>query len=236
MKIKKYIPLLLFLFMGLTGLIIVLYPTISNYFNERRQEQLVEEYRRQAAQLEQTAYDTMFEKAEMYNRKLVTERIDFESIAGYRDDFKREGLEYTELLKLEGSQAMGYVEIEKIDLCLTIGYGTTEQVLEHGVGHMEGSSMPIGGENTHAVLFGHRGLPSAKLFTDLDQMEVGDTFVLHVLNRTLTYKVDQILVVKPEETEALKIEAGKDYVTLVTCTPYAVNTHRLLIRGIRMKE
>lgn len=234
-KLKKHIPLILFLLMGITGLCVALYPTISNYFNERRQEQLVEDYRRQAAALEEATYNAMFDQAFAYNKKLFTENIDFENITAYQEDLKKEGLDYNKLLKVEDSPVMGYIEIDKIDVRLTIGYGTSEEVLENSVGHMEGTSLPVGGENTHAVLFGHRGLPSAKLFTDLDQMEEGDTFQIHVLNRTLTYEVDQIVVVTPEETDPLKIEAGKDYVTLVTCTPYAVNTHRLLIRGVRVE-
>ncbi len=236
MKIKKYIPLLLFLVMGLTGLGIMLYPTISNYLNEKAQEKLVEEYRRQAEALEQAAYDAMFKQAEAYNSELFASGIDFQNIKDCREDLERKGYKYEEILKVEGSTVMGYLVIDKLDLCLTIGYGTSEEVLEKSVGHMEGTSMPIGGKNTHAVLFGHSGLPSAELFTDLEQMEIGDTFEVHVLNRTLTYEVDQILVVTPDVTEDLKIEEGKDYVTLVTCTPYAVNTHRLLVRGVRVPE
>ncbi len=236
MKIKKYIPMFLFLIMGLTGLGITLYPTVSNYMNERAQEKLVEDYRKRAEALEQKAFEEMFEKAESYNCKLFTSGIDFENIKSYRKDLEREGWKYEELLKVEDSMVMGYLLIDRLDVCLTIGYGTSDEVLEECVGHMEGTSLPIGEKNTHAVLFGHSGLPSAELFTDLEQMEIGDTFEIHVLNRILTYEVDQILVVTPQETEDLKIEEGKDYVTMVTCTPYAVNTHRLLVRGVRVME
>lgn len=236
MKMKKCIPFVLFFLMGFTGLGILLYPTLSNYRNERMQEKMVDEYRKKAEALEQAAYDEMVSQADRYNEKLFSEGIDFEYIKNYQAELENEGLIYEQILKVEDSTVMGYLMIDKLDLCLTIGYGTSDEVLENSVGHMEGTSLPVGGTNTHAVLFGHRGLPSAKLFTDLDQMEVGDRFEIHVLNRSLTYEVDQILVVTPEITENLKIEEGKDYVTLVTCTPYAVNTHRLLIRGVRVLE
>lgn len=236
MKIKKYVPLVLFLIMGVTGLGIALYPAISNFFQERQQEQLVEEYRNQVAAMEQEMYDKLFAEAEEYNRRLYEEDIDFISIEGERSKLEAEGLYYQELLKIEEDAIMGYLVIDKLDVRLPIDYGTEEEVLQKRVGHMEGTSLPIGGENTHAVLFGHRGLPSSKLFTDLDQMEIGDTFEIYVLNRRLVYEVDQILVVTPGTTENLEIEEGKDYVTLVTCTPYAVNTHRLLVRGVRIEE
>ena len=234
MKIKKYVPLVLFLIMGVTGLGIALYPAVSNFFQERQQEQLVEEYRNQVAAMEQEMYDKLFAEAEEYNRRLYEEDIDFISIEGERSKLEAEGLYYQELLKIEEDAIMGYLVIDKLDVRLPIDYGTEEEVLQKRVGHMEGTSLPIGGENTHAVLFGHRGLPSSKLFTDLDQMEIGDTFEIYVLNRRLVYEVDQILVVTPGTTENLEIEEGKDYVTLVTCTPYAVNTHRLLVRGVRV--
>lgn len=236
MKIKKYVPLVLFLIMGVTGLGIALYPAVSNFFQERQQEQLVEEYRNQVAAMEQEMYDKLFAEAEEYNRRLYEEDIDFISIEGERSKLEAEGLYYQELLKIEEDAIMGYLVIDKLDVRLPIDYGTEEEVLQKRVGHMEGTSLPIGGENTHAVLFGHRGLPSSKLFTDLDQMEIGDTFEIYVLNRKLVYEVDQILVVTPGTTENLEIEEGKDYVTLVTCTPYAVNTHRLLVRGVRIEE
>ena len=236
MKIKKYVPLVLFLIMGVTGLGIALYPAVSNFFQERQQEQLVEEYRNQVAAMEQEMYDKLFAEAEEYNRRLYEEDIDFISIEGERSKLEAEGLYYQRLLRVEENAIMGYLIIDKLDICLPIDYGTEEEVLQKRVGHMEGTSLPIGGESTHAVLFGHRGLPSAKLFTDLDQMEIGDTFEIYVLNRRLVYEVDQILVVTPGTTENLEIEEGKDYVTLVTCTPYAVNTHRLLVRGVRIEE
>lgn len=233
-KAKKYIPLVLFVIMGVTGLVIALYPAISNFLQEREQEQLVNEYRDQVAAMEQEMYDKLFAETEEYNRRLYEENIDFISIEGERSKLEAEGLYYQRLLRVEENAIMGYLIIDKLDICLPIDYGTEEEVLQKRVGHMEGTSLPIGGESTHAVLFGHRGLPSAKLFTDLDQMEIGDTFEIYVLNRRLVYEVDQILVVTPGTTENLEIEEGKDYVTLVTCTPYAVNTHRLLVRGVRV--
>ena len=147
---------------------------------------------------------------------------------------EEEEAEYNSLLNLNGDGVMGYIEIPKLDLRLSIGHGTEEDVLQKMVGHVEGTSLPVGGESTHAVLSAHRGLPTAKLFSDLDLMQVGDRFTIHTLNQTLTYQVDQITVILPEEVEALAIEPGKDYVTLMTCTPYAVNTHRLLVRGVRV--
>ena len=235
-KIKKYIPAVLFSIMGLTGLGIAIYPMLSNYIKQSQQEQIVEEYRQQTAELEQQKYDVLYEQAKEYNRRLYEEDIDFINMESYKPELLEAGLDYNKLLRVEEEAVMGYLSIEKLDVCLTIDYGTEEEVLQKAVGHMEGTSMPIGGENTHAVLFGHRGLPSAKLFTDLDQLVIGDTFQIHVLDRTLNYEVDQILVVTPEETDDLMIEDGKDYVTLVTCTPYAVNTHRLLVRGVRVPE
>ena len=146
------------------------------------------------------------------------------------------GQNYDQLLNINGNGVMGYVIIEKIGVRLAISHGTEDEVLHDGVGHLKGSSLPVGGESTHAALFGHRGLPSALLFTDLDQMEIGDYFQVNILGRVLNYQVDQILVIEPHETDPLEIVEGKDYVTLVTCTPYAVNTHRLLIRGVRVEE
>ena len=235
MKIKKYVLLVFLFIMGLTGLVIAIFPTVSNFLQERQQEKRVEEYRNQLAAMEQEMYNRLFAQAEEYNGRLYEKNIDFENIDSNRYWLQTEGLDYQQLLKIEEDAIMGYLTIDKLDLCLTIDYGTEDDVLQKSVGHMEGTSLPIGGETTHAVLFGHRGLPSSKLFTHLDQMEIGDTFVIHVLNRTLVYEVDQILVVTPEVTEDLKIEKGKDYVTLVTCTPYAVNTHRLLVRGVRIE-
>jgi sortase A len=169
----------------------------------------------------------MLAEAEAYNEKLsgLTTPIEMSD----------EALEeYNKLLDVTGTGIMGYIEIDKIDCKLPIYHTADDEVMQLGAGHLEGTSLPVGGESTHSVICGHRGLPSSKLFTDLDQMEVGDNFVIHILNETLTYEVDQILVVDPDDTSALGIEEGKDLVTLFTCTPYGINTHRLLVRGHRV--
>lgn len=174
----------------------------------------------------------MIEKARAYNRNLV-------GIGSLSDPFSNGGNQteddvYEQLLDIDGTGMMGYIEIPKIKILLPIYHGTSERVLQSGVGHLEHTSLPVGGKSTHAVLSGHRGLANAKIFTDLNKMEKGDVFYIKVLTRTFTYQVDQILTVEPTETKALEIEEGKDYVTLVTCTPYGINTHRLLVRGRRI--
>lgn len=220
----------------LIGLGILMYPVISNYINSFWQQARVGDYRSRVTELKQEEYELLLQDAERYNARLYELGISFETIETERKQLLEEGLDYPDILNIGENGMMGYLVIDKIDVCLPISHGSKEEVLKYGVGHQEGSSLPVGGENTHAVLFGHRGLPSAKLFTDLDQMEIGDNIEIHILDRTLVYEVDQILVVEPEETDALQIEAGKDYITLVTCTPYAVNTHRLLVRAQRVED
>lgn len=234
---KKYIPVILLLAVGIPGLLVLLYPALSNCRNVYQQSQLIAEYREKAEAMQQEEWDAMFAAAGEYNRRLLELDLDFACIGGDNAALMEvDGMDYEEILNVDGAGSMGYLLIDKIGVKLAIGHGTGEEVLEEGVGHLEGSSMPVGGSGTHAALFGHRGLSAAKLFTDLDQMEIGDTFEVHVLNRKLKYEVDQILVVEPTETDALLITGGEDYVTLVTCTPYAVNSHRLLVRGRRMQE
>ena len=174
-----------------------------------------------------TDYKALWAEAEAYNQTLVNKSDRF----NLTDE---ELEEYEQMLTVEGTDVIGYIEIEKIGCFLPIYHGTSDAVLQTGVGHLEGSSLPVGGESTHTVISGHRGLPSAKLFTDLDQLEEGDTFVLYVLDETLTYEVDQIRIVEPTELSELAIVEGEDYCTLVTCTPYGINTHRLLVRGHRV--
>ncbi|MGC4018057.1 MAG: class C sortase [Muricomes sp.] len=214
----------------LIGLSILLYPTISDRWNEYRAQQLISSYDTAVATGKNQDYSKMLAEASDYNVKLTHEIIP--------DAFSiRDGVEdktYESLLNPMGDGMMGYVEIPAIKVKSPLYHYTTEEVLKKGIGHLFGSSLPVGGKNTHAVVSAHRGLPSAKLFTDLDLVEKGDVFYVHVLDEILAYKVDQILVVKPEETEALGIEEDKDYVTLVTCTPYAVNSHRILVRGHRI--
>lgn len=215
----------------LVALSVLLYPTISNYLYEKNSSKIVENYDDTMEKISEEKMREIIEQARAYNRKLVG------SVAVGGDTFSTTTdapPQYEEQLNTEDDGMMGYVTIPKINVELPIYHGTSEAVLQVGVGHFASSSLPVGGETTHAVLTGHRGLPSKKLFTDLDKIVKGDIFYVKILNETLAYEVDQILTVLPEQTDALQIEKGKDYVTLVTCTPYAVNTHRLLIRGTRI--
>lgn len=225
---KKVLPVLAVVLIFVLGLGIMLYPTIANYVNARSQTVAIDHYE-EAARANAAYYEGLLEQAQAFNREI------FENggLVNLTDEQKAA---YETLLNLNGDGVMGYIEIPRLELKLSIGHGTEEDVLQRMVGHIEGSSLPVGGESTHAVLSAHRGLPTAKLFSDLDLMQVGDRFTIHTLNQTLTYQVDQITVILPEEIEALAIEPGGDYVTLMTCTPYAVNTHRLLVRGVHVEE
>lgn len=213
----------------LAGLSLLLYPAVSNYWNSFHQTRAIAAYAAQVTQLDPAAYDRMWQEANAYNQTLLkrgnTYLLSEEQKAQYRL-----------LLDISGEGIMGYLEIPKIDCALPIYHGSEESVLQTAVGHLEWSSLPVGGESTHCILSGHRGLPSARLFTDLDQLQQGDTFTLRVLNEVLTYQVDQILIVEPQQVSSLRIEEGEDYCTLVTCTPYGINTHRLLVRGHRMNN
>ena len=211
----------------LAGLSLLLYPTVSDYWNSLHQSRAITQYAEQVAELDNDVYEQLWADAHSYNQTLLDKADRYEMT-------DEEQAEYESLLNVSGNGIIGYIEISKIGCSLPIYHGTDEAVLQIAVGHIEGSSLPVGGESTHAVLSGHRGLPSAKLFTDLDKLATGDTFVLRILNETLTYEVDQILIVEPYEMSALDIEEGKDYCTLVTCTPYGINTHRLLVRGHRV--
>lgn len=225
---KKVLPVLAVVLIFVLGLGIMLYPTIANYVNARSQTVAIDHYE-EAARANAAYYEGLLEQAQAFNREI------FEN-GGLVNLIDEQKAAYETLLNLNGDGVMGYIEIPRLELKLSIGHGTEEDVLQRMVGHIEGSSLPVGGESTHAVLSAHRGLPTAKLFSDLDLMQVGDRFTIHTLNQTLTYQVDQITVILPEEIEALAIEPGGDYVTLMTCTPYAVNTHRLLVRGARVEE
>ena len=225
---KKVLPVLAVVLIFVLGLGIMLYPTIANYVNARSQTVAINHYE-EAAQANAAYYQGLLEQAQAFNEKIGHNG----GLAALSEEDKAE---YESLLNLNSDGIMGYIEIPKLDLKLSIGHGTEEDVLQKMVGHIEGSSLPVGGESTHAVLSAHRGLPSAKLFSDLDLMQIGDRFMIHTLNQTLTYQVDQITVILPEEIEALAIVPGEDYVTLMTCTPYAVNTHRLLVRGVRVEN
>ena len=222
----SFITLFLVLIL-LAGLSLLLYPSASDYWNSIHQTRAIATYAEDVANLNQNQYDEIWAAAESYNAALTDRNNAF-----LLSDAQK--AEYEQLLDVSGLGVMGYIEIPSIDCSLPIYHGTEESVLQIAVGHLEWSSLPVGGESTHCVLSGHRGLPSAKLFTRLDKLQTGDIFMLRVLEEVLTYEVDQILIVEPQDTDALRIEEGKDYCTLVTCTPYGINTHRLLVRGHRI--
>ena len=211
------------------GLCVLLYPTISDFWNEKRQSQAIVNYDDLIVDLTPEDYSAHFEKADAYNQKIRNMSFPFLN-------YKNIAEEYYDILDVNGDGMMGYITIEKIKVQLPIYHGTSDKVLNTAVGHVEGSTLPVGGKSTHTVLSAHRGLPSAKLFTNLDKVEVGDIFTIRILDRTITYQVDQILIVLPHETDDLNIVAGEDYCTLVTCTPYGINTHRMLVRGTRIEN
>ena len=234
MKKKTYKILIVIIF--LAGLSLLLYPFVANQWNNYRQKQLISDYD-SIVSAEDAAgeidYAAELEKARAYNEALLPSILpDSFAIA---EATEGEDKAYMDCLNIAGDGIMGIVEIPKIDIKLPIYHTTREDVLQVAAGHLEGSSLPVGGASTHAVISAHRGLPSASLFTDLDKLEEGDHFLIHVLNETLCYEVDKISVVKPEETSGLAVEEGKDLVTLLTCTPYGVNTERLLVRGHRVE-
>ncbi len=224
-KFSKSTIVLIIIFV--IGLSLMLYPVVSDYWNSFHQSRAIASYLESVSQMDQAEYDALLEEAREYNQSLV----------GHATRFTFSDEEEAEYLSLLGSTggAVGYIEIPTVKISLPVYLGTSEAVLQTGVGTMEGTSLPVGGESTHAVLTGHRGLPSATLFTHLDKLVEGDLFHIHILNETCTYEVDQILIVEPEDMDSLSIVEGKDYCTLVTCTPYGINTHRLLIRGHRVE-
>lgn len=209
------------------GICLLLYPTVSNYINQKRQTRVTVEYEEIVRNMTKDENRSIFENANAYNEKLYestpTAFYKPEMVPGYYDT-----------LDITGTGVMGYIDIDKIDVHIPIYHGVSEGVLQVAAGHLPGTSLPIGGENTHSVILGHRGLTSAKLFSDLDQIEEGDTFKITILDRIYTYQVDQIKIVLPDEVSDLQIEKDKDYCTLLTCTPYGVNSHRLLVRGERI--
>ena len=213
----------------LAGLSLMLYPTVSEYWNSLHASRAIASYSEKVSSLDQNSYDQLWQDACDFNSSI------FQRTNVFRLS-EEEARLYRQTLNLSGNGIMGYVEIPEISSVLPIYHGTDEAVLQIAVGHLEWTSLPVGGEGTHCVLSGHRGLPSAKLFSDLDKITEGDTFVLRVLDEVLTYEVDQILIVEPNVTDNLRIEEGRDYCTLVTCTPYGINTHRLLVRGHRIEN
>ena len=224
---RKNLSTIILILIFLVGLSVMLYPSVSDAVNRKHQSRAVADYAEKVEQLSDADYQTYFDAADAYNRQLNTTPNAF-----YKPDLVSG---YAQTLDISGTGIMGYITIPKISVKLPIYHGTDEGVLQVAAGHLEGSSLPVGGAGTHAVISAHRGLPSAKLFTNLDELEVGDRFTITVLNRVLTYEVDQISIVLPTEIDQLLPTEGMDYVTLMTCTPYGINTHRLLVRGKRVE-
>lgn len=212
----------------LVGLSLLLYPTFSDFWNSKHQSQAIASYTEQVLEMDDNSYELMIQDANEYNQKLVNG-------PGRWMPSEEEIEEYNRLLDIGGSGIMGYVEVPSIGISLPIYHGVADTVLQIAVGHIPGASLPVGGAGTHCVISGHRGLPSAKLFTNLDELKEGDIFLLSVLDEVLTYEVDQIRIVEPKDLSNLDLEEGKDLCTLVTCTPYGVNSHRLLVRGHRIE-
>ena len=228
--LKKHLSTIIVYVILLIGLCLLLYPSVSDWWNSLHQSRAITSYVEAVEDMNGEAMEAMLEDARTYNSKLS----DGGSINFMLSE--EEEMEYEALLDISGMGIMGYIQIPKINVSLPIYHGTNESVLQIAVGHIAGTSLPVGGESTHSVLSGHRGLPSARLFTDLDQMQEGDIFIITVLSHTLTYEVDQIRIVDPDDTSELQIITGEDYCTLVTCTPYGINTHRMLVRGKRIEN
>ena len=228
-KKGNHLITILLVLIFLLGLSLLLYPAVSDYWNSKHQTRAIAVYSEEVSGLDEDQYQALWEAAAAYNASLL-ERDNAYLLT------EEQKAAYEQLLNVSGLGIMGYIEIPSIDCSLPIYHGTEESVLQIAIGHLEWTSLPVGGESTHCVLSGHRGLPSAKLFTNLDKLQEGDVFLLRVLDEVLTYEVDQILIVEPQETGALRIVEGEDLCTLVTCTPYGINTHRLLVRGHRIEN
>lgn len=226
---KKHITTILLILLFFVGLGLVLYPTFSNWWNSFHSSKAINAYSDMVANLDEDQYEEILAAAHDFNASRLTEGTSF-SMSPEQKEL------YPDLLNVGGDGIIGYIEIPSIGVALPIYHGTEERILQVAVGHLDWSSFPIGGESTHSVLSGHRGLPSARLFTDLDDLREGDLFMIRVLGELLTYEVDQILIVDPTDVDSLKVEQGKDLCTLVTCTPYGINTHRLLVRGHRVEN
>ena len=211
----------------LVGIGLLVYPTFSDWWNSFHQTRAIAGYTAQVANMNKEDFDRMWAEAEAFNEYLAES-------SGRFNLTEEEERTYNSILDVTGTGIMGYIDIPSIKISLPIYHGTDESILQIAIGHIEGTSFPIGGEGTHSAVSGHRGLPSAKLFTDIDQLQAGDKFLLQILDRTLTYEVDQIRIVLPQELQDLQIDPYQDYCTLITCTPYGVNTHRLLVRGHRV--
>jgi len=224
---RKHLTTIIIIVMFIVGLSVLLYPAVSNYINQKHASRVISEYNDKSEKMRNDEIEKIFAKAQDYNRRLEKEP------GGFYNPARVSG--YSETLDISGTGIMGYVDIDRIGVELPIYHTVDDSVLSIGAGHLEGTSLPVGGESTHCVLSGHRGLPSAKLFTDLDELEQGDEFTITVINKKLTYRIDQIKTVLPTETDDLQIVKGKDYCTLMTCTPYGINSHRLILRGVRIE-
>ena len=225
---KKYLSTIILFLVLIIGLSLVLYPTFADWWNSFHQSKAVAGYVEQVSNMDDEKYQEIWSAAWEYNQSLLDRPNSYLLSEEQREN-------YNALLDIGGNGVMGYIEIPKLDVVLPLYHGTEEGILQVAIGHLDWTSLPVGGESSHCVVSGHRGLPSARLFTDLDKMEVGDTFLLRVLDEVLTYEVDQIRIVEPQETDDLLIVEGEDLVTLVTCTPYGINTHRMLVRGHRIE-
>lgn len=224
---KNHITKILLFLMFAVGLSLLLYPTFADWWNSFHASRVVDSYQETVANLSNDEYQQMLDEAADFNNRLL------QSVDRFNDPMLKDGT-YERILNVDDRNMIGSIEIPSLNIKLPIYHGTSDAVLGNSIGHLEGTTFPIGGKGTHAALSGHRGLPSAKLFTDLDQMEEGDYFMIHVLDNTYTYEVDHIAIVEPEDLSLLQADPEQDYVTLITCTPYGINTHRLLVRGHRV--
>ena len=234
LPLKKRIPEILIWLMFVVGFLIFAYPTISDQWNTYRQSRLISNYESAMGEMSPEDFSAEWAKAEAYNKTITYNDFTQDVFSG--EEVSMEGTEYWSVLNIGNDGIMGYLMIQKINQTIPIYHGTSDKVLQKAIGHLSGTSLPIGGEGTHCVVAAHRGLPSAKLFTDVDQLKEGDKFYAHILDKTFAYEVDQIFPMVDKDdldtlTGAMQIEEGKDYMTLLTCTPYGVNSHRLLIRG-----
>ena len=225
--LKKHFVALIIVLVFMAGLGLLIYPSFANWWNSFHQTKVIMNYADTVAELDQEDYDRILNAAKKYNKKLAKTGILWTMNKDQKAEYKRQ-------LRVEKTGVMGYISIPKIHIKLPIYHGVAEKVLQTSIGHIEGSSLPIGGKSSHCIVSGHRGLPSAKLFSDIDRLKEGDVWTMTILNETVTYEVDKIWIVEPNDLSKLSIEKGKDYCTLVTCTPYGVNTHRLLVRGHRI--
>ena len=229
--IKEKLTIFLFILMIILGIGVILYPLISNQLSKINYQEVIDNYDFTVTKQENSYNEQLINEAREYNRSLTSLNI----ADVFQNPNRESSSEYLSILNVDNKGMMGYISIPKIDVRIPIYHGTSSDILQKGVGHLEGSSIPVGGASTHAILSAHRGLPSSRLFTDLNQLKVGDTIYIYILDQVLAYQVNQVLVIEPSDTDPLQIVQGEDYVTLVTCTPYAINTHRLLVRGERIE-